>query len=156
MTKRKCLICKKIFFAKTSHVKQGWGRCCSKECQYKSYMTGKYVRCDTCGKMVYKTQARLRHSVSKKHFCNKSCFAVWKNSHIFYGKNHPSWKNGQGSYREIMFRSKIKVICRLCGIKDLRVLLTHHIDGDRKNNKINNLEWLCRNCHYLAHNRRTI
>ncbi|MBI4359004.1 MAG: hypothetical protein HY577_00205, partial [Candidatus Nealsonbacteria bacterium] len=113
-----------MFFARPSHVEKGWGKYCSQGCQYQGYKTGKLVNCETCGRKVYKTPRKLLHSKSKKYFCNKSCFAIWKNSHFFFGKHHPSWKNGQGSYREIMLRSKIKPVCRKCGINDIRVLLT--------------------------------
>jgi 5-methylcytosine-specific restriction endonuclease McrA len=41
--------------------------------------------------------------------------------------------------------------CAICqGKKDL---LIHHIDGDRNNNKLNNLVVLCRRCHPKVHNR---
>lgn len=156
MSTRKCKICGKNFYAKPSHIKNGWAKYCSQKCQYKGYQTGKLVKCDTCGKEIYRTQKELRCSKSKKFFCNRSCFAIWKNHYILFGENHPSWKNGQGSYRAIMMRANILPICCNCGIKDIRVLLTHHVDGDRKNNKIKNLKWLCRNCHYLIHNRKTI
>ena len=118
-------------------------------------MTGKSVNCGTCGEKTYKARHELKHSKSKKYFCNKSCFAIWKNKHLLIGKNHPKWKNGEASYREMMLRSKIIQICNKCRIKDIRVLLIHHIDRNRKNNKISNLKWLCRNCHYLVHDRKT-
>jgi 5-methylcytosine-specific restriction endonuclease McrA len=42
--------------------------------------------------------------------------------------------------------------CNICGLHDYWngkpiVLHLHHIDGNRKNNDINNLEMLCPNCH---------
>lgn len=156
MVKKKCVICKKVVYVRPSHAERGWGKYCSRKCQYQGYKTGKYVKCSTCGEKTYKAQSALCHSKSKKYFCDKSCFAVWKNTHLLIGENHPSWKNGEGSYREIILRSGIKPICRSCKIVDIRVLLTHHIDGNRQNNKVSNLEWLCRNCHYLVHNRKTI
>ena len=42
--------------------------------------------------------------------------------------------------------------CNECGCEDRRVLVAHHKDKDRSNIKVENLEWLCRNCHYLIHN----
>lgn len=48
-------------------------------------------------------------------------------------------------------RQSIPKICRLCKTKDIRVLAVHHIDKNRKNNKISNLAWLCHNCHLLVH-----
>ncbi len=152
---KRCKVCKGSFYTRPSHVKQGWGKYCSKKCQYHAYMTGRSVNCGTCGRKTYKALNELKHSKSKKYFCNKSCFAIWKNKHLLIGKNHPRWKNGEGSYREMMLRSKIIQICNKCGTNDIRVLLIHHIDRNRKNNKISNLKWLCRNCHYLVHDRKT-
>lgn len=153
---KKCKICKKEFYAKPSHIERGWSKYCGKKCQYIGQMTGKTIICKTCGKKVYKSDCEVRHSQSKNFFCNKSCSAIWKNRFTFFGENHPSWKNGEGSYRKIILRSKKPIVCGMCGIKNIRVLLTHHIDGDRKNNKIKNLRWLCRNCHYLIHKGKTI
>jgi hypothetical protein len=39
----------------------------------------------------------------------------------------------------------------LCSTKDERVLAVHHIDHNRLNNKLDNLAWLCHNCHHLVH-----
>ncbi len=80
---------------------------------------------------------------------------MWKNKNIFYGESHGNWNGGESSYREIMFRNNIPLKCSDCGLKEKRVLLVHHKDKNRKNNKIENLRWLCRNCHYLAHNGKT-
>jgi 5-methylcytosine-specific restriction endonuclease McrA len=77
--------------------------------------------------------------------------AVWKNKNLIVGEDHPNWKNGENAYREIMIRSGIPAVCKHCGTKDFRVLLVHHIDEDRKNNHIENLMWLCHNCHFLKH-----
>ncbi len=156
MPVQKCKFCKKEFSIKQSRVDKGWGKYCSSKCQYQGYQTGKFVNCDICGNKIYRAVHEIKHSESKKFFCNKSCFAVWKNQHLLIGKKHPRWKDGRASYRETMLRTKILPICEKCGIKDVRVLLTHHIDRNRKNNKVNNLKWLCRNCHYLVHDRRTI
>jgi 5-methylcytosine-specific restriction endonuclease McrA len=41
--------------------------------------------------------------------------------------------------------------CKICGFDDLNVLCVHHIDGNRKNNDISNLEILCANCHFKMH-----
>ena len=50
------------------------------------------------------------------------------------------------------------VRCESCFLekwKDCDIPLeVHHIDGDRTNNEINNLQLLCPNCHYLTDNFR--
>jgi hypothetical protein len=39
----------------------------------------------------------------------------------------------------------------MCGEKRPYALLIHHIDGNRKNNKKENLEVVCGTCHLLRH-----
>lgn len=70
---------------------------------------------------------------------------------MYTGQNHPNWKGGEYAYRNNLIKSKIPKICKLCKIKDYRILAVHHIDRNRKNNKIKNLIWLCHNCHFLVH-----
>ena len=150
-----CVRCAEKFYAKPRHLKVGWGKYCSNACSYEAKKTGKWVSCNTCKKEVYRCKRELKASKSQHYFCNKSCFAVWKNSHILTGENHVNWKYGENAYRDIMLRAKIPPICYECKIHDIRVLVVHHLDQDRKHNYLENLRWLCRNCHYLTHNRKT-
>ena len=72
------------------------------------------------------------------------------------GKANPAYRNGNGSYR--YYGRKLKesgVPCNRCG-KDLKTATrhewcTHHIDGDRTNNSLDNLELLCKRCHQIHH-----
>ena len=41
--------------------------------------------------------------------------------------------------------------CIFCKVIDTRVSVVHHKDHNRKNNKVDNLMWLCLNCHFLTH-----
>jgi predicted HNH restriction endonuclease len=43
------------------------------------------------------------------------------------------------------------MVCVLCKVSDKRILAVHHKDNNRKNNKVENLVWLCHNCHILVH-----
>jgi len=156
MPRVNCEICGKEFYVKPRHLRIGWGKYCSKSCHYIGMKTGKIVRCDTCGADVYRTKKELRGSKSGKYFCNRSCFAVWKNMNILVGEKNAHWIHGQNAYRNVMKRNGAVPICKNCGIKNLRVLVVHHIDHSRRNNRINNLMWLCRNCHYLAHDGKTL
>lgn len=152
MIETSCLICKNRFYIKLSLVKRGWGKYCSKECQYKGQKKGKIIKCFICKKEIYKSPKELKHSKSNKFFCGKSCQSIWRNSVLYVGLRHPNWKGGQKSYRNILIRSSKPVTCKICKEGDLRILIVHHLDKDRKNNKIKNLVWLCHNCHFLVHN----
>ncbi len=152
----KCRVCSADFYARPRHIKKGWGKYCSNACGYAGMRTGEVFLCSTCGEKVYRSPKEIRASKSNRYFCDKSCFAVWKNKHVFRGENHVRWKNGRASYRVLMARSGAVPICATCGLSDTRVLVVHHKDQNRENNKLENLKWLCRNCHYLAHEGKTV
>ncbi len=146
-----CKICSTSFYAKPRHLKVGWGKFCSQKCQFKSQRNGVNVKCAACGELIYRTPRHFKHSKSKLFFCNKSCLAVWKNKNSLIGEDHVNWKNGEHAYRNIMKRGGAPQVCKSCGMRDPRLLLVHHIDGERTNNTLKNLMWLCHNCHFLKH-----
>lgn len=146
----KCKLCKNKFYVKPSRIKRGYGKYCSAQCQYKSYLKGKIVKCFICEKEVYKALRQLKKSKSKKYFCSKSCQTKWRNS-IFIGKKHANWKTGEYAYKSILDRHKIPKLCKVCKTKDIRILAVHHVDKNHRNNKLTNLMWLCHNCHFLVH-----
>jgi 5-methylcytosine-specific restriction endonuclease McrA len=145
-----CRRCKKSFQAKPSWLKKGHGIFCSSICQYADARKGKVIECSVCGKEAYKKPKALERSKSGKFFCGKSCQTKWRNSE-FIQEKHPNWKGGRNAYRSVMRRSNVPKVCLLCKTTDTRVLAVHHIDENRKNNKIENLVWLCHNCHHLVH-----
>lgn len=146
-----CKRCSANFYAKPRHLKVGWGKFCSQKCQFQAQRTGVLVNCTECGQQIYRTPKHFKHSQSGNFFCNKSCFAVWKNKTMLIGEKHINWRHGEYAYRNIMKRTTKNPVCLGCGIKDFRVLLVHHKDRNRKNNKVENLVWLCHNCHHLEH-----
>ena len=151
-----CQICQKEFYIKPSHQKLGWGKFCSRTCHTLSQRKGHFVSCKTCGKQIWRMPKSLERSKSGYFFCNKSCSLSWKNTILNSGINHPLWNGGESSYRKKKEDSSEDIYCLHCGLRDKRVLVVHHIDENRKNNILTNLMWLCRNCHYLIHNGKTI
>jgi len=147
---RKCEICGQLFYAKPFHIKKGWGKFCSAKCQYQSFKKGITTRCLICEKDVYRSPNRFEHSKSGNFFCSKSCQTIWRNKE-FSGNKSKLWKDGWSTYREVISKSTLFKKCKMCGEQDLRVLAVHHIDKNRKNYKIDNLVWLCHNCHHLVH-----
>ena len=146
-----CQICRKKIYIKPSHVRRGWGKYCSKKCQAESQRTGKVLPCGVCGKKVWRGLSEIKHSRSGKVFCSKSCSAVWRNKTVLAGEHHVNWKTGIYAYRNILGRTGQKTKCIICGLTDKRILIVHHKDKNRQNNKSENLCWLCWNCHYLVH-----
>ncbi len=153
MPKVLCKTCSREFYAKPNQIKNGLGKYCSKKCCYEGIKKGKIVQCFICNKDVYKQQKALTKSKSKKFFCGKSCQAIWRNSIVNVGVNHPNWKDGKHvSYRNILRKNNIPETCIFCGNNDKRVLAAHHIDENHRNNDLKNLVWICYNCHILVHN----
>lgn len=147
----KCKVCDEKMYAKPRHLKIGWGKYCSRKCQYIAQLKGRMIKCEVCEKDIWKTPANFAHSVSGKFFCNKSCQSKWRNN-IFSGPRHSRWKGGEWAYRAILSRQEnILKVCNLCETIDTRVLAVHHINKNHKDNNIQNLAWLCHNCHFLVH-----
>ena len=111
---------------------------------------GQNFNCCSCNKIIYRTPQKIFRSKSKKYFCSKSCQTKWRNTQ-YVGKSHLQWRDGKSTYRDVILRSDRFKICTLCKTEDLRVLAVHHIDQDRNNFKLENLAWLCHNCHRLVH-----
>ncbi len=146
-----CQGCGKRFHAKPNWIKIGWGKYCSRICVFESQRRGQNVFCFICKKEVYKSPKELIRSKSGNFFCSKTCQTVWRNKIVFIGKNHANWKFGENAYRRILTSNGEKPICRLCKSDDKRILAVHYKDKNRRNNRIENLVWLCHNCHYLVH-----
>ena len=79
-----------------------------------------------------------------------------------FGKDHHTFKSGIGIFRRIKLDSISVFNCEKCG-KDLSQLIpdkkngryfwcVHHIDGNRENNELYNLQLLCKRCRQLEHN----
>jgi len=147
----KCLICSKKFYVKPNHQLLGWGKFCSIECRSKAQLKGKTVECFMCLKKIYRSPADLSASKSNNFFCSKSCQTIWRNKIVFIGENHPNWKTGIQAYQRILKASNKRQLCTLCNTTDKRILAVHHINQNRHDNRVENLTWLCHNCHFLVH-----
>ena len=145
-----CKNCRTDFYAKPFWIKKGYGNYCSTTCQHEGRRNGKSLPCTVCGKETYKKLQQIQRSKSGMFFCGRSCQAKWRNQE-YTGERHGNWKDGKSTYRNILKRQDGPQICVLCRTEDTRVLAVHHIDKNHGNNAIENLAWLCHNCHFLVH-----
>ncbi len=145
-----CQRCGKEFYVKPSHKALGCGKFCSRACHHEDKRKGEYKACEICGTVTYKQKKALQNSKSGKFFCGKQCQTKWRNS-VYIGKKHKNYIHGTYSYREVMKRADIDAVCSVCSTRDERILAVHHIDHNRKNNTVENLVYLCHNCHHLVH-----
>lgn len=150
MVETNCKECFAAFLVKPSWLKNGYGKFCSPLCRRRAQRTGTNILCHVCQKEVYKSKKALGGTKSGHLFCGKSCQTAWRNIH-FSREKHPNYINGDYSYRNVLIRTNLPQICVLCKTTDVRVLAAHHIDLNHFNNKVENLAWLCHNCHHLVH-----
>lgn len=116
----------------------------------------RFTKCLNCGKdfVVYPS--------SNGKFCCKKCFAEYRKL-----QKIQKWQNGEidgtanytciNSIRNYMLE-KANYKCQKCGWGELNPytnkvpLHIHHLDGNSLNNKEDNLQVLCPNCHSLTEN----
>lgn len=120
-------------------------------------VTSKSRLCVVCKKGYTPTSNRQK-------YCSKDCEKVVerersKEKHLRQyvrrgynqkGENNNHWKGGvyANYYKRIAFEHFPKV-CNRCG--SVKFIVVHHIDRNRYNNDISNLEVLCRKCHCAEH-----
>ena len=128
---------------------------CNSSCA--ATLTNTYRRqsgnCLNCGKEI----------PSRNKYCNIKCqvehefqqkVQKWKNGEI----TGIIGKSGQSLFIKKYLREKYNNSCQICGWNAVHPqtgnvpLQVHHIDGDCTNNKEENLQLLCPNCHSLTEN----
>lgn len=106
------------------------------------------VNCATCGKEIDKSPSQMKRSKTGNYYCSRSCSNSMNNKLFKSGENHPNYKTGEATYRNIIQEDSI---CERCGFDNIKALEVHHKDRNRHNNKRENLEILCANCHMIEH-----
>jgi len=137
---KQCQQCGKSFVAKSPRQKY-----CSIRCSNEAKKTGKFVLCVNCHKKVWVTVSQLKKQ--SLFFCSNRC--------------HRRFKCRDNHYRPFGVSPKMRMkllisanyCCRICGKKHERLfpLEIHHINGNPKDNRIENMIVLCRSCHHRFH-----
>lgn len=153
--KTKCAGCNNDFECSTRkynfNKKHSLALYCSRECYKNSKQQRVLASCANCGVNVERRNSQFKRSKTGHVYCSKSC-AVANNNRLFKTHtDHPLFKTGLSSYRQRKIDSMEKPACEECGNDIQCVLQVHHKDGNRKNNKLENLSLLCANCHVLKH-----
>lgn len=135
--KAKCLICNKEF--KHISARCNTAKYCSNQCRYKAHKDKGRTQyeCQHCHKLF---NAPLS---TKRKYCSKQC--VNKSSHLTFKPNYTT-------VRKAMIARGLITCCNRCNYNHEPLILgVHHIDRNRNNNELTNLEVLCPNCHSLEH-----
>ena len=112
------------------------------------------TKCGNCYIPIYKPPSAIKYSKSGKVFCGRSCSQKLHNKSRI-GDLHPLWNNTSPHNYRIRAIRHYGAICsnancplQQAGIKIQQDLLdVDHIDSNRSNNCIENLQVLCVYCH---------
>ncbi len=146
-----CVVCNiDIWYIKTKPRKY-----CSRLCESikKAELARKkkaVVFCAICNSTLFRSKSKLGGSKSGLYFCTRQCKSKAQrvDSNI-KELQPPHYGTGLSKYRVNAFKVYGK-LCNKCGYKDVEKMLdVDHIDSDRTNNKIINLQVLCVWCHAL-------
>lgn len=107
--------------------------------------------CAVCGPKIHSEKFNIRNNNYRRDRGIK--VGVGSGNNQGKGPTHHSFKNGIETYRKLAREAKGNT-CERCNIVlnfSTRGWCVHHKDHDRTNNKLDNLELLCRRCHALEH-----
>lgn len=145
-----CDSCREPFFKPTRFLKEK--NYCSTRCSAIASRKRIDLNCAYCGESFQRTPSNLGNSRSGLYFCSRKCKDTAQRIENGFTEMHPPFFSQEESkdYRKKAFRL-YPTKCSCCGYNKEKVLQIHHIDGDRSNNKKENLIILCRNCHGEIH-----
>jgi len=152
-----CLQCSKPFQARPTDIRRGHARYCSRSCCAKYNVRLAFhepnTNCAYCDKKFWCRNAINKYgSKSGLRFCCREHKDLAQRIGGIEAIQPAHYKGSPESsdYRVKAFRL-LPYKCNRCNYDQKRILVVHHIDHDRSNNDISNLEILCPNCHAIEH-----
>jgi hypothetical protein len=155
MPRINCQNCGTEFHAAASVLRRGGGKFCSLDCKNAACRRGETRQCPACGKEFYLEPWAMRREWFV--FCSKQCLDRSK----IKGEIRECHHCGKDVHRRLadIRKSRSKLFfcnhsCRASWTNRLRAGEKHpnwKLDQDRTNNRLENLVWMCHNCHHLIH-----
>lgn len=147
---RHCYVCDSIKYI-PKHIYNRW-KYCSVKCRGKSSQNRIATICSFCNKKIEKQRSKLVGSKSGHFFCNRKCKEAAQSIEGGLTDIQPSHFGTGGlkyNYRSRTLEAK-GAKCSKCNYsKEIKMLDVDHIDGDRENNTLDNLQVLCVWCHAI-------
>ncbi len=137
----KCLICNNPIYRRPAEIHRNHGRVfCGQVCY--GISCRKEKPCVVCKKLILASE--------NKKTCSRSC-ANKRRVGIKYKIGSPQDKvKSQRSLKIRLINLRGKN-CERCGSNKYEILQVHHKNRDREDNKLENLEIICPNCHAEEH-----
>lgn len=137
----KCSICEKAIYRRPGVLKAHDGKAfCSQACYGKSCR--QEVPCPVCGKLLL--------SGLNKKTCSRECSNKYR-AGIKYKIGRPRDKAKTAYLLKLRLLETRGKKCEKCNYNKTEILQVHHKDRNRENNKLENLELICPNCHFEEH-----
>ncbi len=136
-----CIVCGKAVYRRPIQLEQAKGRAfCGQVCY--GIFCRKEKPCIVCGKPILA-------SLHKKT-CSRAC-SNKNRAGMEYKGRRPN--DNAEHYRALKSRllAERGSHCERCRYNKVEILQVHHVDRDRENNSLGNLELICPNCHAEEH-----
>jgi hypothetical protein len=142
-----CMNCGKSFTIEYKFRKQR--KFCSIACGIRYRAPRITLTCAQCGNSFDRAPSDTKRSKSKLHFCSRSCKTQAQRIGGIKEIQPEHYGTGLSYYRSMAIRA-YGAQCRDCGYnQDTRMLDVDHINSNRSNNQLDNLQVLCIWCHAL-------
>jgi hypothetical protein len=143
-----CLICGKGFCTRLDQPR----KYCSKNCQFVGQRRQQDFRCAFCGTHFQRKVSTRACSRSGFHFCSRNCKDEAQRIGGIEEIMPPHFGTGDGSdrYRDLFNHEGL--VCARCHYHEFSCGIDiHHRDGNKGNNRRENLVPLCSPCHRALH-----
>jgi hypothetical protein len=147
LRKLKCVICGIIFYRhiSPSEITGGRGKVCGQKCKCilngNQKRKGEFRKCIKCGKEYWSRPTDDRRGYIKK-YCSRKCY-------------HPTKRGNAISYDGYLVINGVKVhrilMEKYLGRKLLSTEIVHHINGNKFDNRLENLQIVSRSLHNKIH-----
>ena len=155
-----CEYCSENFEAPLYEHRRGYAKYCSKPCLGRA-LSKKLAKknppnttCSGCGSEFYRAPSKLKQAKHGYMFCSRRC----KEAAQTIGSATAIAAIMPAHYGDASANYRAKALvhhgpkCKRCGYDNIvHILQVHHVDRDRRNNDVENLEVLCPNCHMEEH-----